>query len=112
MDKDTLSELLRTKHFFPQPGNSVYIKQMHLAKGMYAETHKHKYDHYGVLSAGRAVVEIEGGSTEYTGPCVLNIKADTLHRIVALEDITWFCIHSVDSDIIGDIDEVLIKKEG
>jgi quercetin dioxygenase-like cupin family protein len=112
MDKDTLSELLRTKHYFPETGNPVYIKQMHLAKGMYAETHKHKYDHYGLLGSGKAVVELDGKSKEYVGPCVITIKADVSHKITSLEDVTWFCIHAVDAEHISDIDEVLIKKEG
>lgn len=112
MDKNTLAELWRTKHHMPKEGNPVYIKQMHLAKGMAVETHKHRYDHYGVLGKGKALVELNGVSEEHIGPCVINIKADVLHKITAVEDVTWFCIHAVDPEYTGDIDEVLIKKEG
>ena len=114
MDKDTLCELLRTKHYWPDENNPVYIKQMHLAKGMYADTHKHKYDHYGLLGAGKARVEIDGRSADYNGPCVITIKAGKEHRITAIENVTWFCIHGVDSNSIAntDIDDVLIKHEG
>jgi len=98
-------------HHWPSKDNAVYIKQMHLPRGHYAETHKHEYDHFGLLASGHAIVEMDGVKTEYLGPCVIEIEAGKTHTITALEDITWFCIHHVEENDPDKIDQVLIKKE-
>ena len=96
-------------HHMPTDGNPVYIKQMHLPKGYYADTHSHKFDHYGLLGFGVATVELDGEVKEYVGPCVIDIKAGKKHKISALTDITWFCIHSTDEKDQDNIDSVLIR---
>lgn len=96
----------RIKHHF---SSGVYIKQMFLEKGHYVMTHEHKYDHFGLLGSGVAVVELDGVEETHKGPCVIEIKAGRKHKITAIEDINWFCIHSTDETDPEKVDEVLIK---
>lgn len=96
-------------HHFPTKGNPVYIKQMHLEAKHCVDTHKHKFDHFGLLGKGSALVELDGQRTVYQAPCVIEIKADKIHKITAITDITWFCIHHTEETDPLKVDEVLIK---
>jgi hypothetical protein len=87
----------------------VYIKQMHLPCGHTALTHKHVYDHFGLLGSGWAEVEIDGEKKQHRAPCVIEIKADKEHKITALTDISWFCIHATEETDPEKVDHVLIK---
>lgn len=100
--------MLRTQHHFAA---GVYIKQMALRRGHYAETHEHNYDHFGLLGSGEAVVELEGECKVHVGPCVIEIRAGKKHKITALTDIEWFCIHATDETDPEKVDAVLIKGD-
>jgi quercetin dioxygenase-like cupin family protein len=100
---------LGIKHHFSQ---GVYAKEMHLPKAHYAVSHKHVYDHLSVLAKGRAAVDCDGVVTEYTAPTCIEIKAGVEHVILALEDVTWFCIHATDETDPEKVDEVTIQKKG
>lgn len=89
--------------------SGVYIKQMRLPKDHYAETHEHNYDHFGLLGKGSAMVELDGCGRTYEGPCVIEIKAGRKHKITAITDIDWFCIHATDVTDPEKVDQVLIK---
>jgi len=82
----------------------THIKRMELPAGYKALKHKHSYNHFSILSEGKALVRTDTTETEYrAGDCIL-IAAGVNHEIVALEDIVWFCIHSGDH-----IDTVLLE---
>jgi quercetin dioxygenase-like cupin family protein len=97
-------------HYMPTPGNPVYIRQMQLQAGYHVDTHIHNFDHFGMLGKGIAEVEIDGKREQVQAPCVIEIKAGKAHRITAIEDITWFCIHATDETDTDKIDKVLIKE--
>lgn len=99
---------LHTQHHF---SDNVYAKEMHLPKDHWAESHQHNYSHLSILGTGRVTVTCDGESKEYTAPACIEIKAGVVHRIVALEDSVWYCIHATEERDINKIDEVLIKKE-
>ena len=80
------------KHHFSAGG--VYAREQTLAAGQEVEKHVHDYDHLSYLGAGRALVEVDGEMQVLDGPCMLEIKAGKKHRIQALTDLTWLCIHS------------------
>jgi mannose-6-phosphate isomerase-like protein (cupin superfamily) len=63
-----------------------------------------------VLAQGRAIVEVDGVATEYGPGSCIEIKAGAEHKITALEDVTWFCIHATTETDAEKIDEVLIEK--
>lgn len=96
------------KHHFSA---GTYIREMQLAAGGQVKTHKHNYDHFGVLGAGRVIVELDGDMTVHDGPCVIEIKAGKNHGIQAVTDIVWFCVHATDVADLDKIDEVLIQQQ-
>jgi mannose-6-phosphate isomerase-like protein (cupin superfamily) len=65
-----------------------------------------------VLAAGVAVVEVDGHETQYSAPTCIEIKAGAEHKITALQDVAWFCVHATEETNVAKIDEVLIEKEG
>ena len=97
-----------TKHHF---SSGVYAKEMHLPARHYAVSHKHKYDHLSILAEGAAIVECDGVGHIYTAPACITIKAGVNHKITALDDVTWFCVHSTDETDPERVDEVVIQKD-
>jgi quercetin dioxygenase-like cupin family protein len=80
------------KHHFSAGG--VYCREQTLEAGREVEKHVHDYDHLSYLGSGVASVDVEGELQVLTGPAMLEIKAGKRHRIQAITDITWLCIHS------------------
>ena len=105
-EKKELDDFFNTKHHF---SSGVYIKEMNLKKDHYVCTHVHNYDHFGLLGSGKVSVELNDEKTEYIGPCVIEIKAGIKHKITALENIVWFCIHATEITDPEKVDHVLIK---
>jgi quercetin dioxygenase-like cupin family protein len=95
-----------THHFGP----AVYAKQMHLAAGQAVATHKHRFDHLSILARGRAVVEVDGVATSYSGPAGITIAAGREHTITAITAIDWFCIHATSETDVDAIDATLIEE--
>lgn len=88
----------------------VYAKQMQLPAGHYAVKHTHDYDHLSILAKGEVVVMVDEEATVYAAPACINIKAGQEHRIEAISDAVWFCIHATDETDPDKIDEVLIRS--
>jgi quercetin dioxygenase-like cupin family protein len=80
------------KHHFSAGG--VYAREQTLAPGEEVEKHVHDYDHLSYLTSGSVTLEVDGELQVLTGPCMLEIKAGKQHRIQAITNITWLCIHS------------------
>lgn len=99
---------LQTKHHF---SGREYAKQMTLPAGHYAETHEHEYDHLSILASGTVRVIIDGIATEHIGPDCITIRAGQMHRIEAITDAVWFCVHATDETDPERVDTVLIKGE-
>lgn len=94
------------KHHF---SSGVYVREMTLKKDHEVTTHAHAYDHFGLIGSGTALVELDGDMSIHHGPSVVEIKAGKPHRIQAITDITWFCIHATDVSDPEKMDEVLIQ---
>lgn len=96
------------KHHFL---DGIYIKEMdHLREGQQVETHVHEYDHFGVLGAGSVAIELDGAALVYVGPCVVPILKGVAHKIYALTDVTWFCVHATQETDPKKVDAALIKE--
>jgi quercetin dioxygenase-like cupin family protein len=80
------------KHHFSAGG--TYMREQMLLAGEEVEKHAHDYDHLSYLVSGRALTEIDGELGTLIGPCTLEVKAGQRHRIQAITDIVWLCIHS------------------
>jgi quercetin dioxygenase-like cupin family protein len=96
---------LEVKHHF---SDGLYAKRMTLEKGYVIGTHKHNYAHLSILAQGVARVEFDGESRIYEAGDCIEIKANIEHRIFAIEDIVWFCIHATDVKDPNLIDATLI----
>lgn len=90
--------------------DGLYAKQMKLAKGHTATSHKHHYDHLSILAQGEVDVVCSGVKTRFKAPTCIDIKAGIEHEIIAYKDSTFFCVHSTNETDINKIDEVLIKE--
>jgi len=98
---------LQIKHHF---SGREYAKQMTLPAGHYAETHEHVYDHLSIVALGRVLVDIDGVRRELEGPDCIVIPAGRKHRIEALTDSVWFCVHATEETDPARVDSVLIKE--
>lgn len=100
----------------------LYMKKMNCLKGQFVQTHVHRYDHYSILSKGKAEVIIgeeninnllEGrpynSEVKHAGDHIL-IKAKEYHAVNFLEDSVWTCIHVTDTEH-DDIDKELVVDE-
>lgn len=108
LPQDVIDAALGVVHYFPTEGNPVYMRRMKAPAGYLIGSHKHKYEHYSVLCSGRVRAEVGDEVEEFEGPDVITVPAGIEHRITALTDIVWFCVHGTTET--DDIDTVLIKK--
>lgn len=89
-------------HHFSAGG--VYAREHLASAGTEVQKHVHDYDHLSYLAAGRVVLEVDGELDVLDAPCMFEVKAGKEHRITAVTDIVWLCIHSevlADPDIKG-----------
>jgi quercetin dioxygenase-like cupin family protein len=77
----------------------VFMVETHAPAGHVLEQHAHDKAHMSYLVRGEALVEVDGISTKYTGPCVLAIAAHKVHAVHALTGITWLCLWATDEKI-------------
>lgn len=96
---------LGIKHHF---SDGLYAKEMHLPAGHFALTHKHTYDHVSLLYRGVAKVKVDNVQKEYAAPAFIMIKAGKEHEILAVSEVTWFCVHETDEVDVEKIDKVVI----
>jgi quercetin dioxygenase-like cupin family protein len=96
-----------TSHHFC---DGLYAKRTELKAGEAPTQHKHEYSHVSALAKGRVVVTTEYGGNEYMAPAYISIRANLMHKVEALEDSVWFCIHITDETDADKIDGVLIAK--
>jgi len=97
---------LHIQHYF---SGREYARRMTLPAGHYAESHRHNFDHLSILATGKVRVTVDGVDTEYNGPECLTIRAGQVHRIEALTDTVWFCVHATDETNPDNIDHQLIE---
>lgn len=81
----------RIRHHF---AGGVYMREQVLEAGKEVGKHVHDYDHLSYLASGSASVEVDGALQTLVAPSVLVVKAGQTHRIQALTDIVWLCIHA------------------
>ena len=90
--------------------DGLYAKQMVIPAGYEGGQHAHNYSHLSILAKGRVLVVTDDWQKEFIAPACIEIKAGIHHKIVSLEDATWFCIHATDETDASKVDEVLIQR--
>jgi quercetin dioxygenase-like cupin family protein len=101
-----IDAILGIAHYF---SGREYAKKALLQKGMCAQQHVHDYDHLSIFS-GHVLVEVDGVAQEYKGIDCLTIAAGKAHKVTALEDSVWFCIHATDETDPEKVDDVILNK--
>lgn len=89
----------------------VYAKELRIPAGYQLGSHAHKYDHMSLLVSGCVVLHIGDSLTVMHGPRIMNIEAGSVHRLVAVTDAIWLCIHATDVVDPDAVDETLTLKE-
>lgn len=98
---------LKIKHHF---SGREYAKQMILPASHYADTHSHNFDHLSILACGTVIVTIDDTKETHVGPSCITIGAGQVHRIEALTDSVWFCVHAHEGTDPDKVDDVLVKE--
>ena len=89
--------------------DGMCVKEMQLAAGFCAVTHRHVYDHFSILGKGRARVTVGEETAVHVAPALILIRKGHDHCIEALEDLNWYCIHATTCTDPLMIDRVLIE---
>lgn len=90
-------------------GDREVIKETHIPAGVYLEQHEHDHGHLSVLVAGAVEVTVDGETKEYRGYHVIHVAAFKKHKVLALTNCVWLCMHgvaivdreNVDKEILG-----------
>jgi quercetin dioxygenase-like cupin family protein len=87
-----------------------YWKKTMIQAGVFLEQHAHKFDHHSLLIKGAARVEVEASSRVYYAPNIIFIPAGKKHKVTALADVEWWCLHETDEIDVAKIDGELIEN--
>lgn len=91
-------------------GAGVYAKETRIPANHLLGKHKHTFDHLSILASGTIELWVDGEVSVLTGPACLVVKANKAHRVRAVTDVVWYCVHATDWTDVDTIDEVLIER--
>lgn len=83
-------------HYF---AGGVYAREWQGKAGEAIQQHTHNFDHLSYLAFGQVEVEVDGQTMLYTGPTGINICAHKAHKVTALTDCLWLCIHAIPEEL-------------
>lgn len=86
----------------------TYIKVTKIPAGVVLTQHRHKHGHFGFLAQGRAIVSEGLSIQQVIAPAMVFIEPGTIHKVEAVEDSVWLCIHATSLTEIEGIDEEII----
>lgn len=101
-------DMVKVEHVFC---GGIYAKKTMIPAGVVLSQHEHNFDHLSILSKGRVRVTVDNVSKEAKAGDYLEIVAGKSHKVEALSDTVWFCIHATDCVDADEIDKTLIKGE-
>lgn len=102
---ETLPDHQVSHHF----SDGLYAKETRVPAGMALMKHTHDFSHLSILAQGKVAVLIGDEIEIISAPACLEIKADVVHGVKAIEDCVWYCIHATDEKDPLKVDKVLIK---
>ena len=79
--------------------DDLYAKQISIKAGDEFPQHIHPYDHLSILAAGRVELYVSGVMQVLDAPACIEIKAEVHHRVVAVTDVLWYCIHAIRENV-------------
>ena len=75
-------------------GGGVSVMEARIPKGTWLGQHVHDYEHLSILASGVAKVEFEDRVEVITAPACITIPAGHKHRVTAITDVVWYCVHT------------------
>ncbi len=94
-----------TKHHF-MPG--IYIRELHIPKGMIVIGRIHKHSHVSILGKGAIEVLVDGRIETVTAP-FMTLTQPGFKRIgLALEDTIWSTMHLTDITDVSTLEKELV----
>ncbi len=96
--------------------DGVYAKEIRIPAGEEVLKHRHEnYSHLSILAVG--IVDLyrmdmfkDAEVVRLEAPYCLTIPKGEHHRIVAITDSVWYCIHPTEEKDVNNIDSVLVSK--
>lgn len=109
-DPATQSVELPLRHWM---GCGLMIKRFELAAGERMYTHSHLADHYSIVGSGRGFLTVGTDTRAVFAGDVVLVKAGEPHKVVAVEDMDWYCIQQNPNNETDPavLDPMLIHKE-
>ena len=89
-------------------GGGVYAKATAIPAGVELTQHRHKFDHLSILARGTARVTVDGREGLLVGPACITIKAGQVHKVQALTDVVWYCVHATECTDPTTVDAELV----
>lgn len=79
-----------------QFSDGVYLREIFMPAGTYIIGHKHKTNHFNIVSQGSALVWMNGEIEYIQAPSSFESKAGTRKILLILEDMRWSTVHHTD----------------
>lgn len=90
--------------------DGLYTKVIHMRQHSLVLQHSHPFDHLSRLVSGRVVLTRDGDPEVLQAPWEGTLGAGISHRIEALQDSVWHCIHETDETDPEKVDDVILRK--
>ena len=90
--------------------DGLYTKVIRMRQHSVVLQHSHPFDHDSELVSGRVALTADGVLKILQAPWRGVLAAGVQHRIEALEDSVWHCIHVTDETDPAKIDDVILRK--
>lgn len=91
-------------------GHHEYAKEVHIPAGIELGQHVHPYSHLSILAQGEAIVTVEGLHMRRVAPVCILIPAGVAHKVKAVTDVVWFCIHGTDDKNPNTVDQTILTR--
>lgn len=99
-------------HFVGQDdAKGIYAKETRIPAGMWLRQHRHAYDHLSILASGYVRVELDRETHLLSGPAAFTVRKGQSHKVTAITDAVWFCIHPTDETDADKVDDVILQRE-
>ena len=88
----------------------IYMREVVMPAGSFIIGHKHKTEHFNVVTKGRALVRMDDSVEEIVAPCVFVSGAGVRKILLIVEEMTWATVHPTTETDQAKLDELLIEK--
>jgi len=89
----------------------IYLREIFMPAGTFVIGHEHKTEHFNIVTAGRALVMMDGITQEIAAPATFVSGPGVRKVLYILEDMTWMTVHPTpETDLLKLEDELIIKS--